>query len=148
MKQKTKINLIYFSKIIIPIIIVISLFFGGVNAGIITFEAPKKITGKITARIEIDFGDGTTYSNIITVDNSTVYDFLLEVQNIGDIIVKTNEQSGSYEIESITYKGKKYTHGENGHWWLFYVNGQFAQDSADKVYLNNNDLIEWKFENF
>ncbi len=148
MNSKTKNNLIYASKIIFPLIIVIGLFIVGVSAGIITFEPPNKLTGEITATIEIDFGDGTNYSNIFTVENSTVFDFLLEVEEIGEIIVGTNEESGSYEIESISYNDKKYNHGEDGYWWLFYVNEQFAIDSADKVYLSDGDLVEWKFENF
>ena len=62
MKMNTKEKSIYLLKIFIPILIVIGLFLGGVNAGIITFEAPKKIvTGKITATIVIDFGDGKNY---------------------------------------------------------------------------------------
>lgn len=148
MDLKTKSKIIYSLKIFIPIIIVIAFFIGGVSSGIISFEHPNRLTGKITASIIIDFGDGTNYSNIITVDNSTVFDFLLEIEKIGDIVVESNEVSGNYEIESITYKGKEYIHGKDGNWWLFYINEQFAQDSADKVYVNNDDLIEWKYENF
>jgi len=148
MNKKIKSNMIYGSKILLPIAIIIALFLSGIGAGIITFDPPSRITGEITATIVIDFGDGKNYTNILVIDNSTVFDFLLEIEKIGDITVETNEESGSYEIESITYKEKKYTHGENGYWWLFYVNEQFAMDSADKVYVNNYDLIEWKFENF
>ena len=148
MNVKIKSKIIFFLKIFLPIAIIIGLFLGGISVGIITFEPPNTITGEITATIFIDFGDGTNYTKIFILDNSTVFDFLLEVEKIGDIIVETNEESGSYEIESITYNGKKYTHGEDGCWWLFYINKQFAQDSADKVYVNNNDLIEWKYEKF
>ncbi len=148
MNEKIKSNIIFSSKIIVPVAIIIALFLSGIGVGIITFEPPSTITGEITAKIVIDFGDGTIYTNILIMDNSTVFHFLLEVEKIGDIIVETHEESGSYEIESITYQGKKYTHGEDGHWWLFYVNEQFALDSADKVYVNNNDLIEWKYEKF
>ena len=148
MNAKIKSKVIYCSKILLPIAIIVGLFLSGVGVGIITFEPPSSITGEITATIVIDFGDGTNYTKILVMDNSTVFDFLLEVEKIGDIIVETHEESGSYEIESITYNGEKYTHGEDGYWWLFYINEQFAQDSADKVYVNNNDLIEWKFEKF
>jgi hypothetical protein len=143
---------VYLIKIIIPIIIVIGLFLGGVNAGIITFESPKKIvTGKITATITLDFGDGKNYSKVLTLDNSTVFGFLLELEKNGDIIVEKtyNEQMGSYEINSITYQGTTYVHGKDYRWWwLFYINGQFASDSADKIYVQNGDLIGWKYETF
>ena len=140
--------MIYTAKFLIPLIVIIGLFLGGVGAGIITFEQPSKITGKVTTTIVIDFGDGTNYSNVLTMDNSTVFGFLLEIEKIGDISVEYIEESGSYEIKSIMYKDNKYEHGEDGHWWLFYVNEQFAQASADKTYVNDNDLIEWKYESF
>jgi hypothetical protein len=148
MIQKKNSQLIYALKLIIPLIIIFGLFIGGVSTGIITFEKPKKITGEVTVSILIDFGDGEEYSNILTIENSTVFNLLLEIQKIGDIIVKTNEEGGSYEIDTITYKGKKYEHGNNGNWWLFYVNSDFAQASADKTYVNDNDIIEWKYESF
>ena len=87
MKQKKNKNIIYALKIFVPIIIVIGLFLGGISAGIITFEPPEKkvTTGGVTATIEIDFGDGIIYSNVLTIENSTVFDFLLEFENMGDI---------------------------------------------------------------
>ena len=151
MNQKTKNNIIYVSKILIPIIVVIGLFLGGVSAGIITFEQPNRIvnTGKVTATIVIDFNDGSSYSNVLTVDNSTVFDFLLEIEKIGDINIETTywESFGSYSVDSITYQGKKYE-GDMSHYWAFYVNGQLSMEGADKIYVQDNDLIEWKFETF
>ena len=150
MKMSPKEKSVYILKIFIPILIVIGLFLGGVNAGIITFESPKKIvTGTITATMAIDFGDGKNYSKVITLDNSTVFGFLLVLEYYSDIKVTYNEQMGSYEINSITYQGTTYVHGKDYRWWwLFYINGQFATDSADKIYVQNGDLIEWKYESF
>jgi hypothetical protein len=152
MKMNIKEKTILLLKIFIPIIIVIGLFLGSVNAGIITFKAPNRIvTGNITATIAIDFGDGKNYSKTITLDNSTVFGFLLELEKTGIIgVEKTyNEQMGSYEINSITYQGTTYVHGKDySFWWLFYINGQFATEGADKIYVQNGDLIEWKYESF
>ena len=151
MDQK-KDSLIFALKLIIPLLIVISLFIGGVITGVITFEQPKKILNKetINATIIIDFGDGKTYSKDMIINNSTIFDFLLEVQKIGDITLETsyNEQMGGFEIKSITYQEKKYIHGEEGCWWFFYINDQFATAGADKIYMNNNDTIKWKYEKF
>ena len=152
MEQKKKGNLIFSLKLLIPLAIVISLFIGGVSTGIITFELPKKIVyaGTINASTIIDFGDGKTYSKDMNINNTTVFDFLLEVQKIGEIQLETiyNEQMGGYEIKSITYQEKKYIHGQDGYWWLFYINDQFATAGADKVYVTNNDVIKWKYEKF
>jgi len=152
MEEQTKGSLIFMLKLLIPLIIVISLFIGGISTGIITFEPPKKIDNEkqINATIIVDFGDGKTYLKAISIYNSTVLDFLLEVKKFEDINVETsyNEQIGGFEIRSITYQEKKYVHGEDGYWWLFYINDQFATAGADKIYVNNNDIIKWKYEKF
>ena len=151
MQKETKNNVIYASKIIIPILIVIGLFFGGVSAGIITFEPPNKTvnTGMITATIEIDFGDGTIYSDVLNLENSTGFDVLLELETQGKISIETTywESFGGYSVDSITYQGKEYE-GDLSHYWAFYVNGQPSMEGADKVYVNNNDIITWRFESF
>jgi len=150
--EQKKGSLIFALKIIIPLLLVISLFIGGISTGIITFEPPKNNikAEPINATIIIDFGDGLTYSKDMTINNSTVFNFLIDVQKIGDISVETyyNEQIGGYEIKSITYLEKRYIHGQDGYWWLFYINDQFATTGADKIYVNNNDSIKWKYEKF
>jgi len=152
MENKNKERLIFTLKFLIPLLIVISLFIGGITAGIITFEKPNKIADnkQINATIIIDFRDGKIYSKDMIINNLTIFDFLLEVQKIGDIQVEKfyNEQIGGYEIKSISYQEKKYIHGEEGYWWLFYINDQFATTGADKIYVNNNDVIKWKHEKF
>jgi len=150
MNHKEKI--LYTLKFTIPLTIVLILFLVGLSSGVITFELPDKINNNelINATIIIDFGDGKIYSKEMNINNSTVYDFLVEVQKIGDIYLETiySEQIKSYQIKSITYQGKKYVHGENGYWWLFYINDEFANDAADKIYVNNDDVIKWKYEKF
>ena len=86
MENKNKERLIFTLKFLIPLLIVISLFIGGITAGIITFEKPNKIADnkQINATIIIDFGDGKIYSKDMIINNLTIFDFLLEVQKIGD----------------------------------------------------------------
>ena len=147
MIEKNRSFILLSFKILIPIIIVIVLFLGGINAGIISFEKEKTITGKITATINIDFGDGNFYTDIFTLDNSTVYDFLLEVEKKGEISVEKTywESFDSNTVDSITYNGKKYG-SDISSYWAFYVNNQAGIEGADKVYLHDNDIIEWKLE--
>jgi len=151
METKTKSKIFFSLKILIPIIVVFTLFLSGINAGVITFEKPKdKITGKITATLTIDFNDGEKFSQVITVENSTVLDLLREAERYGDISIEANynEQYQSYSVDSITYTGKEYKSGDAGYYWIFNINDEFAMNSADKIYVENNDLIEWKFEKF
>jgi hypothetical protein len=146
MNQETKNILIYTMKILIPIIIVVGLFLGGVSAGIITFEKPIVKTGEVKATIIIDYNDGTIYSKTMTLDNSTVFDLLLELEKIGDISIENTywESFGGYSVDSITYQGKKYE-GDFSHYWAFYINGVAAMEGADKIYVNNDDVIKWEF---
>lgn len=151
MNKGKKENIIYLSKILIPIIIVIGLFLGGVRAGVITFEFPsKKInTGLITISIELDFNDGTKYVGDMSLENSTGFDILLELEKRDIISVETTywESFGGYSVDSITYQGEKYE-GDTSHYWAFYINNQASMEGADKVYLTDNDIVKWKFETF
>ena len=141
--------LLFSLKLLIPIIIIIGLFLGGINAGVITFEKEEILSGKITATIKIDFGDGNLFSDIFTLDNSTVYDFLLKVEKEGEISIETTywESFDGYTVDSISYNGKKYE-SDMSSFWAFYINGQLGMEGADKVYLNDNDIIEWKLDTF
>lgn len=144
-------NIIYLSKIIIPIIVVIGLFLGGVSAGIITFEQlNKKVnTGLITISIEVDFNDGTKYIGDMIMENSTGFDILIELEKKDIITIETTywESFDGYSVDSITYHGNKYE-GDISHYWAFYINGQASMEGSDKVYLNNNDIVTWRFETF
>lgn len=150
MNQKTKDNIISASKLILPIIVVIILFLGAVVAGIITFEPPEIVkTGEVTATIIINFGDGITFSDTFTLNNTTGFSILLELEQQEIIDVETTywESFGGYSVDSITYQGKKFD-ADSSHYWAFYVNGEASMEGADKVYVNNNDIIEWKYESF
>lgn len=145
-RQKIIISL----KILIPIFFVVLLFLEGINAGIIIFETPKKnIEGKVTATIKIDFGNNITYSKELTLINATVFDFLLELENSGDIKVNATywKSFDSFVINSIKYNGINYEASANSY-WSFYVNGKAATEGANKVIVKSNDLIEWKFIKF
>ena len=151
MEINTKNKILYSLKILIPIIVVITLFLSGISLGVITFEKPKdKITGKITATLMIEFNDGKNFTQTIIVENSTVLDLLKESEKYGDITIEAsyNDQYQSYSVDSIIYSGKEYKSGDGGYYWTFNINNEFAMNSADKIYVENNDLIEWKFEKF
>lgn len=151
MDQNSKSNIIYASKILIPVIIIIGLFLGGVGAGIITFESPNNNVdiGKINFTIIIDFSDGTTYKADLAFENITGFDILSKLEELGIVGIETTywESFDGYVVDSITYQGKKYESDSN-HFWAFYVNGEPSMVGADKVYVNNYDLIEWRYDSF
>ncbi|KYK25142.1 hypothetical protein AYK24_05410 [Thermoplasmatales archaeon SG8-52-4] len=151
MNKNSKGNIIYLSKIIIPIIVVIGLFFGGIGVGIISFDPPSKNVNKglIKISIEIDFSDEIKYVGDMSLENSTGFDILTELENQEIIDIETTywESFGGNSVDSITYQGIKYE-GDLNHYWAFYINGQASMEGADKVYLNDNDIVKWKFEKF
>ena len=150
MDPKFRSQIAFSLKIIIPLICVMLLFIGGISAGIITFEAPKKhLEGKVTATIKLDFGNGGSYSKTITLVNATVFDFILEVTKGDDFEIETTywESFSSHTIDSITYQNVKYE-SDMSHYWSFYINGEMAMEGANKIYVKNDDLIEWRFIEF
>ena len=110
MNADKKNNIFYGLKILIPIIIVIGLFLGGVSAEIITFKQPETniYTGLITVTLEVDFSDGIIYSDELTLENITGFDLLLELEEKEIITIETTywESFGGYSVDSITYQSK------------------------------------------
>lgn len=134
-------------KIIIPLVIIIALFAGAVTVGIITFEPPQQSSDtEITVTVILDFGDGKISSFNVTTKNATVYGCLIESANMGDFIINDeyNEQFDAMEIKSID----SYTAGQDNKYWIYYLNGEYANVAADKQFVKNNDVIEWKYKGF
>jgi len=96
---------------------------------------------KIT--LSIDSGDGsikTIQANLS--ENSTVYDLLKNsAQELGLPISAENFDTGVM-IKTIGDK----ENGQDGKYWLYYVNGEMPMVSADKEELKSGDKVEFKFE--
>ena len=107
-----------------------------------TTEEKNKLVNNIS--LKITSPDWTfDYLNIDT-NNATVADFLFECAEIHGFEVESQYFSGynSYYITSIN--GIK--EGIDGRYWQYYVNGEYADVGCSKYVLNDNDLVEWKFE--
>ena len=151
MSHDTKWKIIYASKILVPVIAIVILFIGGINAGVITFKTPEKnLEEKITATLIIYFDDETNYSKSITLtNNATVYDLLLKAAENNEIKIESTywESFDSIVVDCITYKNVRYASDPN-HYWAYYVNEEAGMQGADKQIVENNDLIEWRFKEF
>ena len=157
----------YILTFLIPILVILGLFMGGIGTGVITFEQkpsgdifkvidesenhnPEDQYSYINATIVINFDSDNSYTRLFQLEeNLTVFDFLLLLKEIGDIDVSYTywEQYDSYFIDSITYNNNKYE-GDNNHFWAFYINDVSALEGANKIYVNNNDIIKWEFTEF
>lgn len=103
-----------------------------------------KETGRIS--LILDFGEGkiSTYSADINLAKPvTVLAVLERLSTENDFSLVTKESDFGVFVEEIS--GVKNSQKQ---FWLFYVNGQMAQLSADKLELKNGDLVEWKYEEF
>jgi hypothetical protein len=162
MKQKNKEKIGLVIKIILPLLIVASVFAGAISLGIINIapvETKIKLvpmenrtnetineTKLINATVIIDFGDGTKSTNMIITQHTTVYGFLIEAANIENYDIKTTYY-GLYDstlIDSIS----SYENGHENNYWIYYINGDSGTVGADKQTVKNGDIIEWKFEKY
>ena len=84
-----------------------------------------------------------SYMNI-TTSNVTVADFLYECADHHDFSIKSEYWQGykSLFIEAIN----DFENGEDGRYWQYYVNNDFAHAGCSNYYLKNNDTVEWRFE--
>lgn len=83
------------------------------------------------------------YKNIST-DNVTVADFLLECASKNNFTVEKDFWSGydSFFVVAIN----NIHNGEDGMYWQYFVNGNFADIGCSNYILDENDVVEWRFE--
>lgn len=141
---------------VIPLIIVIAIFATAINMGVMTNTnneinnmSNNKNTGnleEITATITINFGNGTIKTHEIKTTNNTAYTLLMQTAKIEGYSIKTTYYAiyDSFLIESIS----NIENGQDNKYWIYYINGESGAISADKQIVKNNDIIEWRFEEF
>jgi len=134
------------AKIIIPLIVVITIFLGAMAAGIITIGTLEKNKEEVTAIIYLDYGGGDIQSYEITSINNTVYGFLIEAANEGGFDIQTTYY-GQYDSTLVDSIGS-YIGGQDDKYWQYYLNGEYGMIGADIQTVNNGDIIEWRFEGF
>lgn len=108
-----------------------------------------KETGNISQtvgnQIFLVVNDGTATPKVFSEGfkaKITAFDLLKMETAKFSIALKTEKYSNGVFIETIGGK----TNGQGGEYWLYYVNGEFANVSADKKILKPGDKVEFKFE--
>jgi len=76
--------------------------------------------------------------------NVTVASFLFECAAYYNFSVQKEYWKGyhSFFITGI----HDIENGDNGRFWQYYVNDQFADVGCSNYFLNDNDVVEWRFE--
>lgn len=127
-------------------IIILAVIIIGITSGCLKQETNGDIKKEVSATVKIDFGNETEETYEITTKNNTVYGFLLEAAKKGEFSVNTTYY-GTFDsifIDSIS----NIENGQDNKFWIYYINGESGSAGVDKQNVENNDLIEWKFETF
>lgn len=101
-----------------------------------------KTEGKVD--LIIDSGDGSPLIfNIELKEGETAFSLLKEKSGEIGLILETK----TYDIGTMIEKIGDKKNGDDGKYWLYYLNGEMPQISADKYLLKIGDIIEFKFKN-
>lgn len=142
-------------KIIFIIVIIVALivfgffwYFGkpaakepaGEAANIDGIPATETKSGK--ALIAVDFGNGQKNETEINFQSGlTVFNLTkIGIEKLG-LVVEYKSSSFGVLVEKIN----DFKNGQDGKYWMLYVNGQSAALAADKIEAKTKDKIEWKF---
>ena len=105
--------------------------------------APLQESIKKEAVLGIDFGDGSPKTfQAEFKDGMTAFDLLKSKTEELNIILKTKTYDVGIFIEVIGDK----ENGQDGKYWMYYVNGEMPMVAADKKEIKAGDKVEFKFE--
>ena len=142
MKNDSLKNLLF---VLITIAIIVIAGFGLINAGVITTDSPELNPNQIHAIVIINYGDDNMDEYTVEATSATVYSLLIKTseENNFDVVAEYYKEFGSHLIESINS-----VKGEGDMFWQYYVNEDLGMVSADSCPVQDNDIIEWKYEKF
>ncbi|TAL19235.1 DUF4430 domain-containing protein [Patescibacteria group bacterium] len=100
-----------------------------------------------TVSVMLDFGDGTvrTFTDIDVSGTKTVFDLLKSLSESGKGFVFSYQPPGQYGVMVEQIGNKK--NGDEGKYWMFWMNNRLAEVAADRQSVAVGDVIEWKFIN-
>jgi hypothetical protein len=112
--------------------------------------SPTKAAGEEkpkTASLMLDFGDGTvkTFPDVDVAKGPNLLEVMKNLSQAGNGFVLSAKPPGQYGVMVDQIGDKK--NGDQGKYWLFWVNNVMAEKSADNTVLAPGDAVEWKFVN-
>jgi len=134
-------KLIILAGIIALIIISWVMYFNKTNPIVSEVENNQE-TIKEKVYLAIDSGDSVQTFDINFSEGLTAFDLLEEKTNELNKALKTEVYDFGVLVVAIGDK----ENGEDGRYWLYYVNGEMPMVSADKMELKSGDKVEFKFE--
>lgn len=143
------------SKVLIGLIVVVVIVTGivGLSKGFSKKTDGTNLKSSISdtttesveqpVKVIIDYGDlQKTETELPAKDVTTAFSALEEATKVENIEVTTTKYDFGMMVNSIgAYKG-----GEDGKYWLYYVNSKVPEVGADQYSIKAGDVVEWKFE--
>jgi hypothetical protein len=92
--------------------------------------------------------NGQTTTPVISEDSQKNYTLTADKDNVNGLELSKSELDLKYEETSfgvfiIAINGIE---ASDDYFWALYLNGNFAEQSVDKLNLNKGDKIEWRYE--
>lgn len=112
------------------------------EADVFQKEIKEEIKGEVV--LEINYGDqGSQISSGNFIEGMTAQSLLEEkiIEFKSKLTIISNSATGSF-VKAIGDK----ENGQDGKYWLYYVNGEMPMVSVDKTKLKSGDKVEFKFE--
>ncbi|MCM1149904.1 MAG: DUF4430 domain-containing protein [Butyricicoccus sp.] len=101
-------------------------------------DAPSG-AGTKSFTVEITFSDGSTSSQEIETDKETVGEAL---ESIGLI----DGEIGAYGLYITTVGGETVKYEDDGHYWSFYINGEYAATGVDSTETEDGATYAFRVE--
>ncbi len=138
-------KIIIYSAIILILSGVLFLFYY-INSGFQNQNQGQIINQVVSKEIVLSVDDGggeeVKVFNLEFKEGMTAFDALKQKTAEKGLILETKSYDIGVFIENIG--GVK--NGENGKYWVYYVNGKLAEVASDKYQLKAGDKVEFKFE--
>ena len=103
------------------------------------------VTESVKSEIVLIIDNGDKTKNVVSIEfkeNMTAFDLLKAGAEKLSLPLKTKQYDMGVFIEAIG----KIENGQNGKYWLYYVNGKTPMVAADKTIIKITDKVEYKFE--
>jgi len=144
-KEKIKKNIIYIIVGIGVIVFIGSWLYFSNGFWQASVEENNVLQGVGEEELVLVIDDGEGDPNIIAAEfkeGMTAFDLLKDKTDELNITLKTKTYDAGILIEAIGDR----KNGQDGKYWLYYVNGEMPMVSADKIILKIGDKVEFKFE--
>lgn len=104
-------------------------------------ETPNTVLGEgsLSFTFEVVFGDKTTKTYTIKTDAETVGEALQDVELISGTV-------GDFGLMVESVAGETHVYANDGTYWAFYVNGEYAMTGVDSAEVENGATYAFKVE--